>query len=175
MAQMSTPNAERVSSRALKMEMAIGTVVALVAVAAIVVARGFPSTGLSTDIGSARFPTVYACLLIILCGMLIVGNAVRLHRAKILQNIRSSESEEASGQRHWAAVVAIFATLVSFIAMSYVGYLGSTIVYLCFLMWLMGFKHKLLNPVIAMTITGMLYFSFAYLLNVPLPIGSLFE
>ena len=173
MAQMSTSGAERVSPRALKMEMAIGGVVALVAVAAIIVARGFPSTGLSTDIGSARFPTVYACLLIVLCGLLVIGNAIQLRKANVLHGETFQES--SSGQRHWAAAIAIGATFVCFISMVYIGYLISTIVYLCFLMWLMGFRHKLLNPVISLSITGMLYFSFAYLLNVPLPIGSLFE
>ena len=59
--------------------------------------------------------------------------------------------------------------------MEYLGYAPVTAVYLSFLMWLLGMKHKLLNPTLAIAITALLYFTFSSGLNVPLPVGSLFE
>ena len=59
--------------------------------------------------------------------------------------------------------------------MAYVGYAPVTAVYLSFLMWLVGMKHKVLNPLLAIAITGVLYFTFSNALHVPLPVGSLFE
>ena len=56
------------------MEIVIAVLVSLVAIAAIIGSRKFPGTGLSTDIGSARFPLIYSSALLVLSAILVIQN-----------------------------------------------------------------------------------------------------
>lgn len=153
------------------MEIVIGVVVSMVALSAIFFSRKFPSTGLATDIGSARFPQIYAGALLVLCAILIGRH--------LLKGPSESEAEvptvgkEVRNYRN--AVAGIFGSVLALAAMPYLGYGLVTVCFLSFLMWLMGMKHKLWNPLLAVLITTTLYFTFSAGLSVPLPLGSLFE
>lgn len=156
-----------------KAEILIGSLVSLVAIAAILVSRKFPSTGLVTDIGSARFPLIYASVLIVLSVILIVRNW-----RKLRQDGATAEpgcAGEEAKPRHLRTALGIAATIASLILMPWLGYALVTVVYLSCLMWLMGMRSKWLNPTVALCVTALLYFVFSMGLHVPLPVGSLFE
>lgn len=171
MTQMQSAAGQQPSAKTRKMEILIGVLVSLVAIAAIVVSRKFPSTGLATDIGSARFPLIYSCALIVLCGILIVRNL----KAKHQDTLAGEATDAAAAPRHVKTVLGVVASVASLVLMPILGYPLVTAIYLSFLMGLLGMRHKLLNPLLAVGITALLYFTFSMGLNVPLPIGSLFE
>jgi hypothetical protein len=60
-------------------------------------------------------------------------------------------------------------------AMSFVGYLPATALYLAAAMAAMGLRHPLWTPLLAVALTALLWVAFAKGLEVPLPVGSLFE
>lgn len=162
------------------MEIAIGVVVSLIAVAAIVSARQFPSTGLSTDIGSARFPTIYSAALLILCAILIGRHLKKrwgARRANAAPDAAASQGAPAQTDApdYRKSITGITASVICLVAMPYAGFALTAGAYLSFLMWLLGMKHKLLNPLLAVSITAIVHLTFSNALNVPLPTGSLFE
>ncbi len=170
--------AQQLAGAALKparctMEIVISVVVSLVAVAAIIFSRKFPTTGLATDIGSARFPLIYSCALIVLCAILIGQNLLK-GRAAAIDVARSpaADDERPNYRKTFAGIVS---SVLGLVAMPYLGYALVTVGYLSFLMWLLGMKHKAWNPLLALTTSALLYFTFSTGLNVPLPVGSLFE
>lgn len=171
MSHMQSSGDQQPSRQDHKIEILIGGLVCLVAIAAILVSRKFPSTGLATDIGSARFPLIYAGALIVLSGILIARNL-----RKLKQGIASPVPETTgAGPYHLRTVLGVAATIACLVLMPWLGYAPVTAVYLAGLMWLMGMRNKLLNPVLALVITALLYFVFSLGLNVPLPVGTLFE
>lgn len=162
-----------VSARHRQIEILIGVLVSFLAIAAIVVSRKFPSTGLATDIGSARFPLIYSCALIVLSGVLIARNLLKKTGETTVEPV--SDEEDAPAPQHKKTILGIVSTVASLILMPFLGYPLVTASFLAFLMWLLGMRSKVLNPLLAVVITGLLYFTFSTALNVPLPVGSLFE
>lgn len=152
------------------MEIVIAVIVSLVAIAAIVGSRQFPGTGLSTDIGSARFPLVYSIALLILSAILIVQNLRK--RSAILPLIAVADTNFAD---YWKPFYGISATAICIAVMPYVGYFIASALYMSFLMWLLGMKHKIFNPLLTLAITATIYLTFSVALKVPLPVGSFFE
>ncbi|MBP2316700.1 tripartite tricarboxylate transporter TctB family protein [Azospirillum soli] len=150
----------------------IAALVIAVAIAAIVATGDFPATSLATDVGPARFPIIYAVALIALCTILII-NTLR-------KPVTEAEPQDTTGGAGRFAsrvnvAVGIGLTAVCLIGMTYVGYAAATVVYLSSVMWLMGQRNKLLNPLIAVVVTAVIYITFSTGLQVPLPVGSLFE
>lgn len=157
----------------LNMEIVIALLVSLVAVAAIVVSRKFPGTGLSTDIGSGRFPLIYACALIILSVILIIQNLRKNENTQIQAADHKDPDAELPSYRR--AFIGVVATGIYLGMMQYLGYAIATCLYLTFLMGLLGMRHKVWNPILAIAISASIYYLFSAALNVPLPIGILFE
>lgn len=159
------------------MEWVFVALVAVVAVAAIVVSRKFPGTGLSTDIGSGRFPLIYSIALLVLCAILVIQHLLKRpgNRPVKRQAVPPATEAETVRPDYQKTASGMAASVVCLAAMPYTGYALTTAVYLAFLMWLLGMKHKLLNPVLALAITATIYFTFSGGLHVPLPLGSLFE
>lgn len=159
-----------------KAEIVIGVLVSLIAVAAIIFSQTFPTSGLTTDIGPARFPIFFACALIVLCAMLIGRNLIKLRTLREqAAPVATPSTDKPAVQHHGRIIAGIVASIVNLTAMFYVGYLIASVFYLSFLMWLLGMRHRVFNPLLAIGITAMLYFVFSTGLNVPLPEGSLFE
>lgn len=169
-----TPARKNSTASGLNMEIVIAILVSLLAVGAILGSRKFPHTGLSTDIGSARFPLIYACALLLLCGVLV------------LQNLRKGQQDppvpaelpvdpNAEIPSHRRAITGMAATAACLAAMPFLGYALTTGLYLSFLMGLLGKRDKVWNPLLALAITAAMYFLFSAGLHVPLPVGSLFE
>ncbi|PWC14110.1 hypothetical protein B4923_04130 [Brenneria roseae subsp. americana] len=165
-----------VPDNARKIEIAIGVVLILVSLAAIVAAQKFPASRLATDIGPSRFPVFYSVVLILLALLLIFNNLSIIKRNKRAGiTIDAPPSPDDVDIRHGKTVLGILASFACFFGMYYFGYIVSMIPYLIFLMWLMAFKHKIWNPVIAIAITGLTYVIFYLGLNVAVPVGLLFE
>ena len=157
----------------LNMEIVIAVLASMLAIAAIVGSRKFPSTGLSTDIGSGRFPLVYSLFLLVLCGILIFQNLRKTTNA----DAGDTDCADApAGQASYLKVFAgIAASVLCLVGLHYLGFVPSCAIYLSFMMWLLGMRHKLFNPLLAIAITAVVYLTFSGALNVPLPTGSLFE
>lgn len=148
----------------------IAALVTVVAIAAILVARHFPSTGQPTDPGASRFPIIYGVVLIVLCALLahdtlrrpVVAPAVALPWPQLLRQIRN-------------VALGMGLTILCVAAIGWVGYLPATFAYFIAAMAAMGFRHRLWNPLLAAGMTAALWVAFSWGLEVPLPIGSLFE
>jgi hypothetical protein len=175
MAHHKAPGTPAPTPNATRMETVIAILVSLVAVAAIVGSRKFPGTGLSTDIGSARFPLIYACALVFLSAVLVIQNWLKSRNAPTPAANPEPANASAETPSHWRAFFGMVATALCVGAMPFAGYLLSTGLYLSFLMGLLGMRQKLWNPLLALAITVAMYFIFSTGLHVPLPTGSLFE
>lgn len=157
------------------MEIVISIVVSLVAVAAMVGSRKFPGTGLSTDIGSARFPILYACALLVLSVILVVQNLRKRKQHPLADTGIFDKDANAEAPNYWRTLTGMGATAMYLGTLPYLGYALTTGIYLSFLMALLGMRHTLWNPLLAVAITVTMYFTFSTGLHVPLPMGSLFE
>lgn len=153
-------------------DIAAGIVVAVIAIAAIVVSRDFPTTGLDSDVGPARFPMIYAGMLVVLSAILIIGRLLPTRR-----NQAPAAGAAASGPAfHFGPVaIGVVATAAYIYAISLVGYIPTTVVFLIGMMRLMGMRSWVRAPLIAVGVTAFLYLVFLYGLQIPLPVGSLFE
>ncbi|MBK1842857.1 tripartite tricarboxylate transporter TctB family protein [Azospirillum sp. YIM B02556] len=149
-----------------------GIVVAVVAIAAIVVSRDFPTTGLDSDVGPARFPLIYAGVLVVLSAILIIGRLLPTRRNR---ESAAAPSQPGSGFRFVPVAIGIVATAVYIYLISLIGYLPTTVVFLVGMMRLMGQRSWVRTPLLAVGITAFLYLIFLYGLQIPLPVGSLFE
>jgi hypothetical protein len=145
----------------------ICALVIAVAVAAIVTAQDFPATMLATDVGPARFPIVYAAALIVLCGILAIQT--------LRKPIDDSAVAPATSLSHGTVAIGMAASVACLIMMTYVGFALATLPFVAGVMWLMGQRSPIWNPVLAMVITGLIHVTFSTALGVPLPVGSLFE
>lgn len=148
----------------------ICALVAAIAIAAIDVARDFPSTGQATDPGASRFPMIYGGVLIVLCGLLVVDTLRRPVEPP-------TDTFDAVAVRRMIVNVAtgVALMILGIVAMTFVGYAPATAAYLALAMAAMGMRHPIWNPVLAIGLTAALWFAFAKGLEVPLPVGSLFE
>ncbi|MCL2892769.1 tripartite tricarboxylate transporter TctB family protein [Brenneria tiliae] len=176
MANVAENSHASVPDKARKIEVVIGVVLILVSLAAIVAAQKFPASRLATDIGPSRFPVFYSVVLILLSLLLIINNlaVIRRHkRAGII--IPPAPADADTDIRHGKTVLGMLASFACFFGMYYLGYIVSMIPYLIFLMWLMEFRHKICNPLIAAAVTGLTYIVFYLGLNVAVPVGLLFE
>ncbi len=147
-------------------DLIVGCVLIMVAVLAIVTAQDFPATNLPTDVGPARFPTIYALGLIVLSLLMMAGALRRQASPAVLPIDRKG---------YVCVFAGALATGLCIFAMHWAGYALTTVTYLCGLMWMMGWRHRVLTPLVAIAITALLYALFSFSLNVPLPVGSVFE
>jgi hypothetical protein len=172
---MTQPNAAASDERAItpanrRASLIISVVVAAIAVAAIVVARDFPSTGQPTDPGASRFPMIYGVVLLVLCALLVLDTLKR--------PVVAPDEILAPGvlmRRIVNVGVGMALTIAGVVAIGWVGYLPATCIYLAVAMAAMGFRHPLWNPALSVVMTAALYVAFSICLEVPLPVGSLFE
>lgn len=144
----------------------VAATITVVAAAAIWFARGFPGTGTATDFGAARFPMVFSGALIVLSGLLVLDTLRRPLRGPLAVDERP---------RLVPMLIGLAATAAYIYLISYTGYILTSVVFLIFMMRLMGLRHPFWIVVIALAITFSLYFVFLYGLNIPLPAGSLLE
>ncbi len=136
---------------------------------ALFTASSFPASLLKTDVGPARFPIVYAILLIALClGLMAVILRTRSTASATRISWRDLRTEAKS-------VFGIGASVANFLLIPLIGFLIANTLYMSFLIWLLGYRHRIMTPLVAMAITGLIYAVFYFGLNVPLPEGELLE
>lgn len=164
------PDARAVTPLYRNASLAIAVIVSAIAATAISVARHFPGTGQPTDPGASRFPIIYAAVLIVLCVVMAVDTLRRP-----VDRATPGLSRDAFLARAVSVVIGVLLVAVSIWAIGLIGYLPATFAYLLVAMWAMGFRHPLWLVVLAVVMTGALYAAFSIGLNVPLPVGSLFE
>jgi putative tricarboxylic transport membrane protein len=148
-------------------DLIITVLLTVIACAAIVVSRQFPSTTLETDIGSARFPLIYACILILLC--------VLLFWQKIRAAVSSTTADEAADSRPLRSFLGVLLSIGCTWLIPIAGYGLSVTLFLTLMMRLLGRLNWWLNLVLAIAIAGVLYAVFSLGLGVPLPKGAWFE
>lgn len=151
------------------LELSIPLITIALAAFALFTASFFPASLLKTDVGPARFPIVYAILLIALClglVVLVLRSKNAASTAKI--SLRDFRTEIKS-------VVGIVASVVNFVLIPLVGFLVANTLYMTCLIWLLGYRHRVMTPLVAMAITGLIYVVFYFGLNVPLPEGELID
>ncbi|WP_172329410.1 tripartite tricarboxylate transporter TctB family protein [Mangrovicoccus sp. HB161399] len=137
--------------------------VAAVAVAAIVLTRGFPPNTLPTDVGPARFPVLYALVLIALCAV----SAVQTLRAPGYEGL-----PPVPGARLRVAL-AVAAVAAAIALMPWLGFLATAALFLFAMIWLMGRRQLVGNAVYAAAASAAIFLLFSYGLNVPLPGSAL--
>ena len=146
--------------------------VAAVAVAALVVSQGFPATPIPTDIGAGAFPQTFALLLLILCFLLAAN---RFFTRTAHTTTERDTSQDTALEHLVRPTIGALAMAVYISLLSIVGYVILTVIFLVFLIWMMGFRSLIWNIVISIALTAGLYLLFDYGLQVPLPVGSCFE
>ncbi|WP_395454382.1 tripartite tricarboxylate transporter TctB family protein [Azospirillum melinis] len=154
-------------------DIAAGIIVAVVAIAAIIVSRDFPTTGLDSDVGPARFPLIYAGILVVLSAILVIGRLLPSRRNQ--ERTAAERAQPATGFRFAPVAIGVVATAAYIYLISLVGYIPTTVVFLIGMMRLMGQRSWIRVPLLAVGITAFLYLIFLYGLQIPLPVGSLFE
>ncbi|RPH26489.1 tripartite tricarboxylate transporter TctB family protein [Buttiauxella warmboldiae] len=166
-ASLAVPRRQRL--RAAKV---VALLLCAVAVGVMINAASFPSTAIETDIGAGAFPIFYAGLLIVLALLLVVREYTPG------QQRNSSQEQESADNIHpgyGRTATGIILTAVYIVLMGYLGYLIATPLFLASIMVLMGYIHRLLTPLMAILLTIVLWLLFVQVLQVPLPVGSLFE
>ena len=164
-----TPSSARISSADRRADLVITVLLTGVATAAIAVSTQFPSTSLETDIGSARFPVIYASILILLCGLLFWQKL----RATALNT--AAEPDAAAATRPLRSFLGVLLSIGCTWLIPIAGYGLSVTLFLTFMMRLLGRLNWWLNLVLAIAIAGVLYAVFSLGLGVPLPKGAWFE
>ncbi|WP_138466160.1 tripartite tricarboxylate transporter TctB family protein [Poseidonocella sp. HB161398] len=133
--------------------------VAAISVAAILLTRSFPPTSLPTDVGPARFPVLYALVLIALC----LVSALQTLRAPGMEGL---PPVPGAAKR---VALAVAAVAVAIAVMPYLGFLVTAALFLYAVIWLMGRRQAVGNAVYAVAAAAAIYLLFSYGLNVPLP------
>jgi len=170
----STPWLDRIGRH---IDLIVPVILSLVAAAAIVVSRGFPKTAVSTDIGAGYFPSLYSCVLIVLCTLLATSHLLSRpqREADATAQSATADHEFKDSPQYFKTAIAIVATFISLFLMPVAGFTLVSLAYMSGAMWLFGFRHRLWNPLIAVMVTVALYGTFAWGLQVPLPVGVFFE
>lgn len=145
--------------------MSVGVLLCVIACAVIVTAHNFPATAIETDIGAGAFPRFYAGALIVLAVLLVASDWLTNHADDV--------HHEPSHYGRVAAGVGIVAGYI--VLLSFVGYLIATPLFLMALMIIMNLRRLWLTLLLAIAITLILWLLFSMALQVPLPVGSLFE
>ncbi len=155
--------------------------IVLVASAAIITSFSFPETALKTNVGPARFPDLFASVLIALCviqgfltfrtPVLSKGEAKAALEAPVPEGPESFGNAKPNYLRVFLGVVLM---VLCIYAMSYAGFEVTASVFLFLLMRLMGRKNLLWNAIFAVALTAIIYVVFSIGLDVPLPEITLF-
>ena len=150
----------------------VALLLSLIAVVVLVIAKSFPSTSISTDIGAGAFPSVYGWLLIILSLILIAGQ----FSGSTLRLLMVLPNRPTLGVRRWTGPFYTVATCVAYLfAMELIGYLVATVLFMMLIMKISGIQRWWVNGLLAILLSITLYILFSLALNVPLPESSLLE
>jgi len=137
-------------------------------VAALAYSRTLPLMG-PAELSPGLFPTIASVLIILLSG----GRLVTLSRArkKLTGSVETAASGEAPAVAEELRPVWIpLALFVAYVvALSYLHFIISSLLFLFFLMWYLYRQMKIRIPVTAVTAVAAIFLLFRYLLGVRLP------
>ncbi len=111
-------------------------------------------------VGPEFFPRIIAIGLLILGGILLIQNTIIKSEDKELKFFKKDNMK---------SYLVMLITLVYLIAMSFVGFVISSIIYLIILMIMYGIENKIKAVINSVVIVGIVYVVFNNLLSVPLP------
>ncbi|MBE2895919.1 tripartite tricarboxylate transporter TctB family protein [Pasteurellaceae bacterium HPA106] len=129
-------------------------------------ANTFPDFTMANDIGAARFPLFYATALALLC---LIGIGKTLFKPSLTEPISSLPLNIKR------AIIAIIFNILTIYLIPIIGFYLASFLFSCVLMLLLGIKSKKNIILTALGITILIYIVFQLLLNVPLPLGIIFE
>ncbi|MBE2898497.1 tripartite tricarboxylate transporter TctB family protein [Pasteurellaceae bacterium 20609_3] len=137
-----------------------------IAVFALYYANTFPDFTMANDIGAARFPIFFASALALLC---VIGIGKTLFKSSTTEAISSLPLNVKR------AIIAIIFNILTIYLIPIIGFYLSSFLFSCALMILLGIKSKINIVLTSLGITILIYVVFQLLLNVPLPLGIIFE
>lgn len=141
----------------------------LLATAVFYITASFPEDQVVL-VGPAFFPRLLAAGLALFSAMLI--GAALLGRPTAGTSADAAEPASASGTIRGLSA---FAATVGYCAvLEWLGFIPCTVVYLIFLMRLLGDRNTLQVSGVAIGVTGGIFFIFKTLLNITLPMGALY-
>ena len=118
-------------------------------------------------VGPAFFPRLLAAGLGVFSGILFLGACTRQY-----QETHSNFSFKDRGIQR--GVVSVGATVIYCLFFEYLGFITCTIVYLIFLMLLLKDRQYIQIVITSITVTITVFFIFKVLLNITLPMGTLY-
>lgn len=137
----------------------VSIIIILIGIATLIEVKSFPQ-GQNNVVGPGFFPGIIAAILIIL-GIILFIQSIRIKKDEDIKvNLFNSENK--------LAYIIMGITLIYLIAINYIGFLISSIIYLTTLITLYGEKNKLKSLVASSIISSAIYFVFNILLNVPI-------
>lgn len=119
-------------------------------------------------IGPSFFPTILASLLIIFSLVLIV-NALRGKSKGEVTPLKLSDKGVQRG------LITLVAAIVFCVALDPIGFIPTAIVFLAFMMWVMGNRKPVLMIVVPPLITLTIWLIFEKVLNLSMPAGLLID
>ena len=119
-------------------------------------------------IGPSFFPTILASLLIIFSLVLIV-NALRGKSKGEVTPLKLSDKGVQRG------LITLVAAIVFCVALDPIGFIPTAIVFLAFMMWVMGNRKPILMIVVPPLITLTIWLIFEKVLNLSMPAGLLID
>lgn len=131
----------------------------------------------------ALLPLWYAIAFILIATPFICLPVSKAHFAAAIGLIKNSatapvESDEPLTEQppsHLRVALGMLCLALYIISIKWLGFALPTIPFLFCIMWLLGFRHRYLAPILAIGITALIYSVFVYGLRVQLPIGEWVE
>lgn len=142
-----------------------GAIGILIGLYAIVAGMQMPAD-VVMKIGPSFFPTILAGFLILFSLMLII-NALRGRSKGSVQPFKLSDVGVQRG------LITLAATIVFCVALNPVGFIPTAIVFLIFMMWVMGKRKPLLLAAVPPLITVSIWLVFEKVLHLSMPPGLL--
>ena len=137
----------------------VSIIIILIGIVTLIEVKSFPQ-GQNNVVGPGFFPGIIAAILIIL-GIILFIQSIRIKKDEDIKvNLFDSENK--------LAYIIMGITLIYLIAINYIGFLISSIIYLTTLITLYGGKNKLKSLIASSVISSAIYFVFNILLNVPI-------
>lgn len=147
-------------------ELIMGGVWLLFSAAMLISTFGYRDVGSLAAIGPAYWPRILLAGMIVLSAVLIV-RAVR--GIKTARGADSAEQERAHPHLFWST---IGLTFLYILALPYLGFPLTTVVYLLVMLRSVGVRGTFRLPALALGLSLMLIFIFANFMSVPLPRGE---
>lgn len=138
----------------------------LIGIGAAIYTKTFPQFNLSNDIGNESFPLIFSISLSILC---LLGLLSEIFKKNQQNNITLSTKQLLK------TFVAILLNVITVFLIDFIGFYLSSFIFSISIMLLLGIRNIYILVLFNIGLIGFIYFLFQELLNVPLPIGLIFE